>query len=127
MEIIKLDLNMGYKTIFGIMVAYSVVCALIWLPYIATMKIGSGLGRLKQMAFQTKSKPAKRKKTIKKTKKRLNNIKKKPTLSSRLKYFFRGTLMILKNADDNELTTLSGRCSQNSETSEGNCYLKFLY
>ena len=118
---------MGYKTIFGIMIAYSVVCALVWLPCIATMKIGSGLCRLKQMACQTKSKPEKKKKALKKTKKTLNKIIKKPTLRSRLKYFFRGTLMILKNADDNDLKTLSGRCNQNSETSEGKCDFRFLY
>ena len=66
-----------------------------------------GFVPLKADGMPNKKQTSKKKKALKKTKKRLNKIIKKPTLSSRLKYFFRGTLMILKNADDNDLKTLA--------------------
>lgn len=60
---------MGYKTIFGIMIAYSVVCALVWLPCIATMKIGSGFLPFKADGMPNKKQTSKKKKGFKKNKK----------------------------------------------------------
>ena len=58
---------MGYKTVFGILIVYTVVSSLLWLPYIATLKLGSiGLRSVKRLTLNSSSEKDKKKKARKK-------------------------------------------------------------
>ena len=92
---------MGYITVFGILIVYTVVSSLLWLPYIATLKLGSiGLRSVKRLTLNSPSEKDKKKKARKK--KLLKNKIKKKTSFSRFKVFFQGLILIFRNKNPNE-------------------------
>jgi len=67
---------MGYKTIFGILIVYTVVSSLFWLPYIATLKLGSiGISSVKRLTLNSSSEKDKKKSKNKKATKEQNKKK----------------------------------------------------
>ena len=92
---------MGYKTFFGILMVYTVVSSLFWLPYIATLKLGSiGISSVKRLTLNSSSEKDNKKKARKKRLQK-NKTKKKASFS-RLKVFFQGLMLIFLNKDPNE-------------------------